>query len=876
MAASGGDVEMSSGDEFVLGAEVKHDQDIRCVCPFPDAPGGFLTASYDKTVRSWTTLSGGEAQLVSTFAGHQGWVSAVAYAKEGFAAGDPRPTIASASWDKHIILWNPESCQPEWVLAGHEDKVSCIAPIKGGFATGGYDKLVLLWRGGHLAATLTGHCSPVSCCCGLPSGEVVSGGAHGDNSLIRWSADGRKLAQYGPGGPGKSGHTSGVRAVAAANALSGGDFISASNDTLLILWSLAGAPLRTLVGHANQVYCVACLPTGEFVSGSEDKTVKVWRGADCVQTIKHPSFTFGVCALDNGDIVTGGTDAVARVWTRDPGRAAPEGKQKAYEETLAAKAVAKGGLSGLERDKLPGPEALNTPGQADGQQRIIRRGEGAEVYLWSAAQSKWEKLGDVQDGPGQTVGGGEGIAVGGPSGQKLPHNGQMWDYVFDVDLRGDGSGYFKLPYNKGENPYMAAQRFIHSYAEQGVGQHFLDEIARFIIQNADTGTNQAAADQGQYASEYAREAAQAAAAGAGHTMSNWEALQQMQQGGAGDVAFSEYAKEQAQLKQQGGVAAQSAEDIRRQIGDSEVAFSRFAQEGQQIAGGALPTAAAPTASGLPEGYVVNTKTAYDKMKQRLAQLNGELAAALPAPQFAQLTALVDAAAVGAVGGCSAASLPPLAQLLATWPAGQRVAGLDLLKQLVASEAGAQLVIETDKSGAAPALQLALSWLAPDGGATQGAAQGPEVMLCGRIAANLFASPRGRAEVVARAPTLLPAAQKVWQTQGNPLNARRALVDLLLNFCVYCATDPAGGAEQGLARELVSILCTGLLFEDDASLFADIVAALARLMLNPSKVSAAASAAGREFYLSDTLRAKPGPTPQCKQLIELLQEALRPV
>ena len=91
--------------------------------------------------------------------------------------------------------------------------------------------------------------------------------------------------------------------------------------------------------------------------------------------------------------------------------------------------------------------------------------------------------------------------------------GKEYDYVFDVDL-GDGI-MKKLGYNKGENPYMVAQvppllpsplflswgvffliffvfdfwfylfcnqEFLH---REELDQEHLDQVARFIMQNAD-------------------------------------------------------------------------------------------------------------------------------------------------------------------------------------------------------------------------------------------------------------------------------------------------------------------------------------------------------------------------------------------------------
>jgi phospholipase A-2-activating protein len=53
--------------------------------------------------------------------------------------------------------------------------------------------------------------------------------------------------------------------------------------------------------------------------------------------------------------------------------------------------------------------------------------------------------------------------------------GKKYDRVFDVELDGHK---WKLPYNLSENPYTAAQNFIH---KNDLDQDFLDDIAKWII-----------------------------------------------------------------------------------------------------------------------------------------------------------------------------------------------------------------------------------------------------------------------------------------------------------------------------------------------------------------------------------------------------------
>lgn len=53
------------------------------------------------------------------------------------------------------------------------------------------------------------------------------------------------------------------------------------------------------------------------------------------------------------------------------------------------------------------------------------------------------------------------------------HQGKEWDYVFDVDIA-EGAPPRKLPYNRSENPYIAADRFIE---EEGLPLYFKEQVS---------------------------------------------------------------------------------------------------------------------------------------------------------------------------------------------------------------------------------------------------------------------------------------------------------------------------------------------------------------------------------------------------------------
>ncbi|RUO95507.1 hypothetical protein BC936DRAFT_143876 [Jimgerdemannia flammicorona] len=102
--------------------------------------------------------------------------------------------------------------------------------------------------------------------------------------------------------------------------------ISAFNAySTLRLWSLSrGTLLQELSGgHTSFIYCVAVLPSGEYVSSGEDGSIRIWRAGQLVQTILQPCISvWTVTTLPNGDIACGGSDGVVRVFTRSEERTA--------------------------------------------------------------------------------------------------------------------------------------------------------------------------------------------------------------------------------------------------------------------------------------------------------------------------------------------------------------------------------------------------------------------------------------------------------------------------------------------------------------------------------------------------------------------------
>lgn len=274
-----------------------------------------------------------------------------------------------------------------------------------------------------------------------------------------------------------AGSTDVVRALCRvpSNHPSGADFASAGNDGVIRLWKLDGRQVGELVGHENFIYSLVSSPNGELVSSGEDRTVRVWRGNQCIQTITHPATSvWGVATCsENGDIVSGASDRKVRVFSRDSSRQATPQAIQDFEDSVKSSSIPQQQVGDVNKEKLPGPEFLQQKsGTKEGQVVMIREPDGSvSAYQWSQGSPSWMKVGTVVDAVGS-------------SGKKTSYAGKDYDYVFDVDIE-DGKPPLKLPYNLSQNPHEAATTFL---ADNELSVNYLEQVANFIVTNTQGAT----------------------------------------------------------------------------------------------------------------------------------------------------------------------------------------------------------------------------------------------------------------------------------------------------------------------------------------------------------------------------------------------------
>ncbi|XVF44937.1 hypothetical protein PTKIN_Ptkin02bG0163200 [Pterospermum kingtungense] len=439
--------------EYQLRCQLRgHEDDVRgiCVC----GSEGLATSSRDRTVRFWSLDSSDKRKYVSSkiLLGHSSFVGPLAWISpnEEFPEGG----IVSGGMDTMVIVWDLRTGEKVQSLKGHQLQVTGVLLDKGDIVSSSVDCTLRRWRNGQPVESWEAHKSAIQAVIKLPSGELVSGSS--DTTLKLWR--GKTCVHTFVG------HSDTVRGLAIMPGLG---VLSASHDGSIRLWAQSGEVLMEMVGHTSIVYSVDSYVSGLIVSGSEDRFAKIWKDGVCVQSLEHPGCVWHAKFLGNGDIVTACSDGVIRIWTVDLDNIADSVELEAYVSELSQCKSKRKTVGGLKLEDLPGLDALQVPGTKDGQTQIVREGDNGVAYSWNMREQKWDKIGEVVDGPDDST-------------KRSVLDGVQYDYVFDVDI-GDGEPIRKLPYNRSDNPYDTADKWL---LKENLPLSYRQQIVEFILQNS--------------------------------------------------------------------------------------------------------------------------------------------------------------------------------------------------------------------------------------------------------------------------------------------------------------------------------------------------------------------------------------------------------
>jgi WD40 repeat protein/class 3 adenylate cyclase len=222
------------------------------------------SASFDRTIKLWDAEGGG---LRQTLEGHPLNIHSVAWSPNGHL-------LASGSWDKTIKVWDVETGKLRRTLTGHSGTVFSVAwsPDGSTLASGSSDRTVRLWDldSGQRRWTLEGHANAVNCIAWSPDGQMLAS-AGNDNMIRLWDPETGKVVRT------LRGHARSVLSVVWAP--DGLLLASGSHETTIRLWDAEkGQEVNVLEGHTGAVLSVSFSADGRFLaSKSRDNTVRLWR-----------------------------------------------------------------------------------------------------------------------------------------------------------------------------------------------------------------------------------------------------------------------------------------------------------------------------------------------------------------------------------------------------------------------------------------------------------------------------------------------------------------------------------------------------------------------------------------------------------------------
>ncbi len=304
-------------DEKVRKFKTRHTGTVFSVSFSPDGKT-LASASHDQRIKLWNVASGKE---LNTLAGHSSTGSSIAFSPDG-------KTLVSVSMDETVKLWD--------VAKGKKLKTFKIKPLDAisiafsrdgkTVAFGSNDGTVKLWdvASGKVLKTFAGHTNPVYSIKFSLDGKTLASGSLGsdDKTIKLWDvASGKEMKTI----------TANSDSTGALEFSPDGKTVAfGSNDNTVRLWDVAsGNELKIFSGHSESVDLLAFSSDGKTLvsgnnepfdksSGNWNVTVKLWDIASGkeLKTLSYTSAAVGSLALSpNGKtLILGSEDGTIKSW----------------------------------------------------------------------------------------------------------------------------------------------------------------------------------------------------------------------------------------------------------------------------------------------------------------------------------------------------------------------------------------------------------------------------------------------------------------------------------------------------------------------------------------------------------------------------------
>jgi WD40 repeat protein len=241
-----------------------------------------------------------------TLEGHHSGIKSIVTFDGGFISG---------SGDKTIKIWDLKTLTCIATLQGHTRPVESLAIFNGKLISGSYDNTISIWdlNTRTCIAVLEGHTAPVTSLA-ISNGRLISGSRN--NTIKIWD-----LNTYLPICTATlEGHRdpSGSLIIVDDGRLISVCSNEYDNENSIKIWDLSTEPptcIATLEGHTDSVTSLVS-SDGRLISGSDDKTIKIWdlKKFTCTATLKWHAFSVSSLAIFNGKLIAGSSACMIKIW----------------------------------------------------------------------------------------------------------------------------------------------------------------------------------------------------------------------------------------------------------------------------------------------------------------------------------------------------------------------------------------------------------------------------------------------------------------------------------------------------------------------------------------------------------------------------------
>jgi WD40 repeat protein len=260
------------------------------------------TASSDNTIKIWDL---NKNLLIKTLEGHTSFIYCLALLSDG--------NIASGSGDKSIKIWDGEN-DYKYInaLNGHTDGVKCLLVLKNGnLISRSWDKCIRVWdyKSYKCIKTIEDHTRYGVSLINLIDGFYASG--YEDNTIKIWNTNNECVNTIKDD-----------NSVFSLLLLPENNIASGSYQTIKI-WKCDIdykniQYIYTIKGHTNYIYTLYLVNDDYILSGSGDKTIKVWdlkNGYQCINTLTgHNNRISSLLILNNDRLISTSQDGTVRLW----------------------------------------------------------------------------------------------------------------------------------------------------------------------------------------------------------------------------------------------------------------------------------------------------------------------------------------------------------------------------------------------------------------------------------------------------------------------------------------------------------------------------------------------------------------------------------